>query len=278
MILQNYHTHTLFCDGKQAPIEYLKRAAELNFSALGFSAHAEVPFDNEWSIKPNKTIDYVNAINGLKNNSYQIEVLLGLETDFIPNLTTQFSVLKEKYQLDYIIGSVHLVQKHNNEDLWFIDGPFEGYDNGLNKLFGGDIKEGVKAFFNQTNEMIVSQNFDIIGHLDKIKMNNKNRFFSEDDSWFRNFLNETLHLIKEKGIIVEVNTRGVYKGKSKTLFPDVWTIKQCKEMKIPIVVNSDAHHPDDLMGFFNETEILLKEIGIFEVMKYYNSGWNLIKL
>lgn len=278
MISQNYHTHTHFCDGKQAPEEYLKRASELGFSALGFSAHAEVPFENEWSIKPNKTKDYTSAINTLKHNSLGVEVLLGLEADFIPGVTTDFDIIREKHNLDYIIGSVHLVRKGNPLDLWFIDGPSDGYDKGLNELFDGDIKAGVKAFFDQSNEMITTQKFEIIGHLDKIKMNNKNRFFNETDSWFRNLIKETLVLIKEKGIIVELNTRGLYKGRSKTFFPDIWTIQQCKDLKIPVIVNSDAHHSDDLIGFFAEAEIALKEIGITEIMKYYNKTWIPVKL
>ncbi|MEI7594691.1 MAG: histidinol-phosphatase [Bacteroidota bacterium] len=273
MILQNYHTHTLFCDGKQAPEEYLKRASEHGFYALGYSAHAEVPFENEWSIKPNKTNDYVEAINNLKTNSYGIEVFLGLEADYIPGLTTDFEIIRKKNNLDYIIGSIHLVRKANSDDLWFIDGPAEGYDKGLYELFDGNIKEGVKAFFDQTNEMISTQKFEIIGHLDKIKMNNKNRFFNEFELWFRNLINETLVLIKEKGIIVELNTRGLYKGRSKTFFPDVWTIEQCRKMKIPIIVNSDAHHADDLIGFFSEAEAALKEIGIKEIMKYNKNTW-----
>ena len=278
MITQNYHTHTLFCDGKAAPQEYLNKAAALGFKKLGFSAHAEVPFENEWSIKPNNTSNYCKAINELKSNNLGVDVFLGLEADYIPGITTDFKIVREKYQLDYIIGSIHLVRNDSNPELWFIDGPDSGYDEGLKTIFNNDIKAGVTAFFYQTNEMIETQQFEIIGHFDKIKMNNRKRFFNETESWYRGLIGETLTLIKEKGIIVEVNTRGIYKGRSKTFFPDTLVLKQCLNLNIPIIVSSDAHHPDDMNKIFPEAHTILRELGFTEQMQLNNGQWNAIKL
>jgi histidinol-phosphatase (PHP family) len=147
---------------------------------LGFSEHSPLPFDNTFSVKSERMPEYVAEIAALKEEfKDRIEILCGLEADFIPGVSETFAVTKRKYHLDYLIGGVHLVgHSANPEELWFIDGPkWEIYDEGLQKFFGGDIRKGVRAFFDQTNQMIEQEEFDIIAHFDKIKMHNRDRYF-----------------------------------------------------------------------------------------------------
>ena len=62
------------------------------------------------------------------------EILLGVEIDFIPGMTRPFSDYREIFDLDYTIGSVHLVRNLNTDGLWFIDGPdISIYDEGIQK-------------------------------------------------------------------------------------------------------------------------------------------------
>ena len=128
--------------------------------------------------------------------------------------------------------------------------------------------------------MIITQKPDIIGHLDKIKMNNKNRFFSEDEKWYKDLVKETLkyiHQNSKSGIpIVEVNTRGIYKKKTQSLFPSIDILEQCYLLKIPITLNSDAHKPDELTNYFKETIQILKNIG-FKGIHILNNGKWLLK-
>ena len=93
----------------------------------------------------------------------QIDILSSMEMEFIPGIVVDFDKIKAQYNLDYLIGSVHLVGK-SPDTLWFIDGKsIEPYDEGLKNYFGGDIKKGVRAYFDQENEMIETEKFDIIG-------------------------------------------------------------------------------------------------------------------
>ena len=41
--LQNLHTHTTYCDGKNTAEEMVQKAIELGFRSLGFSGHAPMP-------------------------------------------------------------------------------------------------------------------------------------------------------------------------------------------------------------------------------------------
>lgn len=273
MIKHNYHTHTFFCDGKESPKAFLKSATDKGFETLGFSAHAEVPFDNEWSIRPGATKDYVAAVNALKSNDLGVEIILGLEADYIPGVSTSFNVLKNDYALDYIIGSVHLVKPVGEDKLWFIDGPAEGYENGIETLFKKEAKVAVKQFYFQSMEMLQTQQFDIIGHLDKVKMNNKGRYFSTQEKWYKDLVSETLRLMKEKNVIMEVNTRGKYKGKTLEFFPAVEIVREAKTWDIPILISSDAHHPLELNLLFDEALEMIRQQGYAEVMQYCRGNW-----
>ena len=275
MVLFNLHTHTLFCDGKAEPEDYVLKALELGFHTLGFSGHAPVPFENHFAIKENELPDYLKTIKALKEKyKNQIDILLALEIDFIPQITKDFIEYINQGNLDYTIGGVHLIQNKEKEGLWFIDGPLkEKYDEGLLKVFDGNVRIGVEAYYYQVLEMVSTQKPDIIAHLDKIKMHNKDRYFSEEEGWYKDLVWKTLKFIaKETNCIIEVNTRGLYKKRSETTFPGPALLEQINHLNIPITLSSDAHHPDELDGNYPETITLLKDIGFSELIYFSQKG------
>ncbi len=146
MNLFNLHTHSNFCDGKAEPEEYILKAIELGFHTLGFSSHAPVPFENNFSLKEERFDEYISTIRALKDQySEKINIFLSLEIDYIPGITKDFEEFVRKGNLDYTIGGVHLVRNKEKQGLWFIDGPLqETYENGLMKLFNGNIRKGVE--------------------------------------------------------------------------------------------------------------------------------------
>jgi histidinol-phosphatase (PHP family) len=274
-MLTNHHTHTLYSDGSSQPEEYIIAAIEKGFNLLGFTEHSPLPFETPFSFRKENKAEYIALMQNLKQKyNSQIAVFSGMEMDYIPGMSEAFSKTKHKYNLDYLIGSVHLVRPENSDELWFTDGPdYRTYDQGLNDLFGGDIKKAVTTYYKQLNEMIETQHFDIIGHFDKIKMHNNGRFFTEDEIWYRDLVNETLQLIQDRDIIVEVNTRGIYKQRSDTTYPGLEILKQIKTMRIPVMVNSDAHKPHELDLAYDQGISLLIEAGIDEVVYFKGNGW-----
>jgi histidinol-phosphatase (PHP family) len=287
-MLFNLHTHTHFSDGSSAPEEYLKEAIRQEFSVLGFSDHSPVPFENNFAIREERLNEYCEAIRNLSPSPFSpplegrglsIQILLGLEIDYIPSLTKSIEYYREKYHFDYFIGSVHLVQNGNNPGLWFIDGPDVSiYDQGLNNVFHGDIRQGVRSYYHQINKMILTQKPDIIGHLDKIKMHNRNRYFRENENWYVQLVDETLDLIKKNHCIIEVNTRGIYKKRSDSLYPGPEILKKINTMKIPVTLSSDAHKPKELSLCFEETKRVLSEIGFKSLSLMTKDGWTGIPL
>ena len=271
----NHHTHTFFSDGKAHPAEYAARASELGFTLLGFSEHSPVPFDNAFSFKPSRKEEYLSIIQALKlQYAGRLEIALSMEMEYIPGLSENFAVLEKEYGLDYVIGSVHLVKPSMDGNLWFIDGFLaRTYDDGLRDLFGSDIRKAVTAYWHQVNQLIEKERIDIIGHLDKIKMHNRNRYFTEDEPWYKSLVSETLDLIKSREVIVEVNTRGIYKKRADTTYPGIEILRQIKTMGIPVMVNSDAHLPHELDGAYEDARQVISMAGISSVLSFKSGQW-----
>ncbi len=270
----SFHTHSTFCDGKASMEDVCQKAIDLDLSALGFSSHAPVPFTTPWAMKFEDVMEYKKEIDRCKDLfGSKLKIYSALEADYIPNdRSVSYDAWKKMLDLDYIIGSVHLVQNPNDPDgLWFLDGPSENYENGVNIVFGGDIKAAVQQYYLQIQEMVVTQQPDVIAHFDKVIMNNKGRFFTEDEKWYQDVLEETLQVIKGTGTIIEVNTRGIYRGKYHTFFPCESIIKRCIDLQIPLTVSVDAHHPDELIAEFENGLKTIKELGGQHV-SYFNEG------
>lgn len=271
----NLHTHSTFSDGKSLMEETVEEAIRQGMHTIGFTDHSMVPFENRVSIQNDKVDEYINHLKELKTRYLdKIDILLSMEMEFVPGIVTDFEKTKHDLGLDYLIGSVHLVGK-DPDNLWFIDGKnIEPYDIGLQKYFGGDIRKGVRAYFDQENEMIETEKFDIIGHFDKVKMNARGRYFHEDEKWYRDMVLETLDLIKEHDLIVEVNTRGLYKQRYDGFYPSSWLLPRMKELDVPVVISSDAHQYYELTYFFKEAEDALKSVGYNATMCFKDGRWH----
>jgi len=280
-ILSNYHTHTRFSDGSHDPEVYTEEAINQGFSSIGFSDHSPLPFENRFAIQSDESLlDYSRKIKDLKNQySGKINVFLGIEADYIPGITAPFQTWREKAGLEYLIGGVHLLKKEDDDRLWFIDGPrVETYDEGLKEIFGGNVVNAVTTYYRQVMQMIEQEKPDVVAHLDKITMHNRNRYFTGEEKWYRNLVSDTLALIRQNHTVVEVNTRGLYKKRSLSLFPDVQILKQINEMNIPVILSSDAHQPAEISLYFDETVTMLKDLGFSSVFTFNSAGWQPVEI
>lgn len=274
MVYTNYHTHSLFCDGNSSPEVITEMAISLGMQDLGFSSHAPVPFTNQWSMKFDMMQQYANTIDALKEKYRgQLNIYKGLEIDHIPGITNSINYFKEQMNLDYTIGGIHLVKPAHTDRLWFIDGPEINYHKGMCEIYKYETLKAVTDYFHQLWELINEQTFDIIAHFDKVKMHNKGRYFNEEADWFIAFIDQTLELIKKKNIIVEVNTRGIYKGRCEQLFPGEDTLAKCLKMDIPVTISTDAHAPEDLLKLYDETVDTLKHIGFKGIYRFTGNRW-----
>ena len=267
----NFHTHSHYCDGKGELSDYIKQAKQLGIKSLGFSSHAPVPFDCKWCMNITSLESYLDEIELLKRNHAEIEIYAGLEIDFIP---TKISPSDFKDQLDYTIGSIHFVDHFANGTPWEIDGPHLPFLEGLATIFHNNMKDAIVRYFELTRQMISTSCPTIIGHLDKIKIQNiDSKFFLETDAWYQSEMIKTIDTIEQAGAIVEINTRGLYQKKSTTTYPSPWVIDLLHKRNIPLTVSSDAHHPSDLVNHFQETFVLLRSMGVKKLSTLWNGTW-----
>jgi histidinol-phosphatase (PHP family) len=270
----SFHTHTQFCDGKASIDSFCQRAVELNFSAIAFTSHAPVPFNNKYALGFEHLFDYKQAVcearEKFKNN---LDVYLALEADFIPGESISMDEWRRLLKPDFILGSVHFVVNPVTNKKWFIDGVADNYVTGLKDVFDNDVKTGVRLYFEQVREMIISQKPDIIGHIDKIKMNNQDRFFQTNESWYLDELEQTLQTVKTYGGIVEINGRGILREKYHECYPHINGIKRCIELGIPMTLASDSHHPDELDKAYRIAYDIASKSGLKTVKVFQKGEW-----
>lgn len=266
----NFHTHTNFCDGKGAVADFLFTAEQSGMASLGFSSHAPLPFDRGWSLQRSRYDDYLLELHLAKQTS-TVQVYSGLEIDYLPG---QLSPSSFKNDLDYTIGSVHFVDTFPDGSYWEIDSSYKTFCDGLSEIFGNDIRAAIGRYFGLIRELIEQDPPSVIGHLDKIKIHNQtDPNWDEGEDWYIDQIEETLEGIQKAGVIVEVNTRGVYQKKTSTVYPSPWILERIHNKQIPVTLSSDAHRPDDLVKQFEPTAQLLREIGFKELSVLHDGEW-----
>ena len=267
----NFHMHSKYCDGKGELNDYVQQAIEWKMLSIGFSSHAPVSFPCSWCMKPERLGSYLEELDAIKTTIPGIQIYKGLEIDYIPGV---ISANQFREKLDYTIGSIHFVDTFPDGRPWEIDGSHTTFLEGLEKIFHGDSQAAFVRYFELTRQMIDEAPPNIIGHLDKMKIQNiENKFFHEEDGWYQEQLDLTIDKISEKGLIVEVNSRGLYQGKSATPYPSPWILKKLLKRNVPVTLSSDAHHPSDLNNRFPEIAKQLLDTGYKTISILYDGSW-----
>lgn len=272
----NYHSHTHYCDGTNKPINYIEEAIEKRLPAYGFSSHAPVNFPTDWCISDNKLENYLSDVKKIKElYKDKIEVYQGLEIDYIPGIAGRSRHLISKTSLDYFIGSVHFVDAFTDGTPWNIDTSFKLFEKGLGCIFNNNIRKAATRFYEITRQMIIEDQPDIIGHIDKIKMfNNDGRYFNESEKWYSDQLELTINTLKKHNTIVEINTRGFYRYGQDDLYPGEQMIKKLIKANIPLMINSDAHKPEEIIMGMPHAARKIMNLGVHEIYALKNGKWN----
>ncbi|HTE33792.1 MAG TPA: histidinol-phosphatase [Chryseolinea sp.] len=263
--------HSNYCDGKGELRDYVQQALDWRLVSIGCSSHAPVGFSTLWCMKPEKLDAYLQEIDSLNASTPDLQIYKGLEIDFIPGVVSADDF---RHRLDYTIGSVHFVDTFPDGRHWEIDGSHTTFMEGVEKIFHGDSRAAITRYYELTRQMINAHCPDIIGHLDKIKIQNiEDKYFKEEDLWYQDQIEQTLEAIARTNAIVEVNTRGLYQGKSTTPYPSPWILERIHQKNIAITLSSDAHHPSDIINRFPDMAKLLLSIGFKTIAVRYNGNW-----
>ena len=244
------HNHTSRCNHAEGTIdEYIEKAIELGIDIYGFSEHAPMDFDPKYRLRFEEMNDYAADILAAKEKyKDKIEILLGYEVDYLPGHMDD-RVLNA--DVDYLIGSVHFLDKWSFDNPEFLSGWKERY-----------IDDIWQAYFEAVEMMAKSGLFDIVGHLDLIKVF---KYLPRRD--IRNLAKKALAAISEADMVLELNGAGLRKP-VKEIYPSKPLLEEAFSLGIPITFGSDAHKVEQVGYGYDEAVSLAREVGYTKAVTF----------
>jgi len=252
MLLDNIdlHNHTTLCNHAEGtPRKYILEAIKKGITTFGFSDHAPMDFDPEYRMKFEEMPLYKQMIRDVqKEFEGKIEILFAYEVDYLQEHLDE-RVLNA--DVDYLIGSVHFVNK------WGFDNP-----EFIGKYDEMDIDEIWQNYFNEVEAMAKTKMFDIVGHLDLIKV-----FKFLPSKSITQIAMPSMQAIKEADMTLEINGAG-YRKPIAEAYPSRELLELAFSLDIPITFASDAHKPEQVGLFTEKTHALAKAVGYKECATY----------
>ena len=274
--LQNLHTHTQYCDGKDTVEEMIQTALEKDFGAIGFSGHSYGFTENSnksyspFSMTLQGTSEYRKEVKSLKEKyAGRIEVYCGLEVDMYSGIDLS--------GYDYLIGSVHYLMKDGN--LVGMDRSEEEVRGIIERHFAGDGMEYAKCYYSELAKLPEYGKFDIIGHFDLLtKHKEKTCFFDTSAKEYQYFAIEAAEKLAGKIPFFEVNTGAITRGYRTTPYPEPFLLKELKRLGFGAIISSDCHDRTKLDYKFEQAAELLKSCGFQEKYILTEKGFKAVEL
>ncbi len=185
--------------------------------------------------------DYLQLLD--EGRKVGISLKVGLEADYFPQSEGKIRSLLRSYNFDFVLGSVHFL------DNWSFDwDPDIGWP-------GRNPDDVYVAYLTLMEKMVQSSLFDILAHLDVIKVFGHRSGKNLDPEW-----GCLLQSISEKGLAMEISTAGWRKPVGE-IYPHPKLLKEAARLGIPITIASDAHTPTDVGDRWQEAVALARVSG-----------------
>ncbi|NHN35194.1 PHP domain-containing protein [Paenibacillus agricola] len=197
---------------------------------------------------------FLSVVHQMKQEA-GVSLSLGVEVDYFPGGEDELRELLSHYEFDYVIGSIHFL------DGWGFDNP---ETQGLFKE--KDLVALYNQLFNTVKSAAASGIFDIIAHLDNLKVFG----YRPDESLLLPMYEEVAHALKQANVATELNTGLAYRYPVKEACPSPTFLQVLGRAGVPITTSSDAHYPDDIGTLLDEAEQLLDQAGYKEIVYFQN--------
>lgn len=254
MKLYDLHIHSIYSNDSypwSTTSNICEWAVSKGLKGICFTDHIDIDYPDYIEVfdyeKYNNEID-----NLISKYNKKIEIYKGIELGMQPHLSEENAVFSSKSGIDFVLGSIHVVDK---KELYMSD-----------FLQGRSNHQGILAYFEDLKKSIDAFNdFDSLGHIDVVRRYLIN---GEEDFKFniyQDYIAEILKTLIIYGKGIEINTSGKRYGLSSFHpLPEILILYRMLGGEI-ITIGSDAHRPDDLAYGFSEVLDLLKSLGY----KYY---------
>jgi len=255
----DYHTHNERCGHAIGQLrEYIEQGIKLGLDQLGLSDHMPVihlpkeKIPSGTAMELHQLEEYVKeALDLKKKYQGQIEIKVGLEADYIEGYEEQIERLLSPYPFDYIIGSAHFLGEWDHSD----SRQMEGWQK-------KSVDEIFAEYYAAIQGLAISGLYDIVGHFDVIKKHGH-----VPSTKLIPVVEQTLQVIKEQDIAMEVNTSGQYKV-VKEIYPAPFIIEKAVALGIPFTLGSDAHKPEDVHEGVQVGRNVLQQFHVTEIATF----------
>lgn len=261
MIKYDTHMHTNYSTDSNTPLFLqIQKAEQLGLQGICITDHMDYDFPPEELEHPVDDIpfwfDLEQYQKELNEISCDIKLLKGVEC----GLQTTHSVINQntnlicEYDWDYVIGSLHLVEKKD---------PY--YSSFWNNK---DPKECITKYFSALLENIQQfHKFDSLGHMDYIVRYAPSSYEYHPED-FMDILDEILKLIIRKDVALEINTSG-WKTQGRCQNPHLDILKHYVQLGGELItIGSDAHTPEYVAYDFEQVPALIKKAGLHQYCVY----------
>ena len=254
MIKTNFHTHTIYCDGKDTPEEIINEAISRGFLAIGFSGHSYSEMDKSFAMTEENAARYRREINNLKEiYKDSIKIYCGIEQGYYsPMPITGY---------DYVIGSVHNVIK-GDEHIVVDDSP-QGFKESLDRIYCGNFDDFAEDYFKLVGDVIRKTSADIIGHFDLL-LKNSDYIGYEPTKRFLDCAEKATKELCRYSVPFEINTGAMARGYRTVPYPIVEILNMIKKYGGKIVFSSDCHDKTYLDYGYDVAEKLALDVGFTE--------------
>lgn len=256
-----YHTHSVFCDGKDS-LDELARAAYLQgLDSLGLSCHSYVPSDIDFCIKPDAVDEFKNNVRRIEKEYARLglDVFLGVEQDV-------FTLPKGRPEgYDYVIGSIHSLLV--GDDYVTVDSKSCFFEN-LDKYFNGDAVAMALDYYKAAEQIPEITGCDIVGHIDIVtKFNEGGCLFNERDKRYELAAQSAIEKLARSGAIFEINTGAMSRGYRTEPYPSRRLLSMIREVNGLVTYSSDCHDANYLIHGFDMAQTMAREAGFDSFMK-----------
>ena len=263
-MLTDYHVHLRPDEADAGPREYFTAAnaeryrevaAERGIAELGVAEHIhrftqalevwQHPWYRRWA-----TDDLDRYAAFVREET---DLRLGLEADYLPGREDRLAGLLERYEWDYVVGSVHFVGEHA------VDVDDVSFDVWRHAATADQVW---RRYFETLAEAARSGLFDILAHPDLVKVWGPGRPTPDRDLRF--FYEPAVEAMAETGVAVEVSTAGLRKPVAE-MYPSRALLEMVVDAGCPVALSSDAHRPEDLGHEYERAVELLADVGVREL-------------
>ena len=209
------------------------------------------PFDN-WRMALADLPRYFEVVEQARVAFPQLPIRLGLEVDYIAGHEAWIEELAEMTEWDYLIGSVHYIAPG-----WDVDNPAH-----LSRFQTQPVEEIWQLYFDAYERCIRSRLFDFVGHPDLPK-----KFGHRPGGDLRRFYDPVIAALAETGTAFEINTAGLRKPVGEC-YPSLSFMQLASEAGVSMLINSDAHAPEEVGAGFETARALAREAGYTEILRW----------